>query len=208
MNRSQLAGSLLLTLLASTLSSMDFTVTSANVDDASTGLRWAINQVNASSDTSNNIYFNISGSTLSWTTMTANLPPILNNVAINPSPMTVPLTLDGTGTTFRGLLTYGPVTVTIDDINMQNLTAAGGNGGNGTGGGGGMGAGGALFVANGSSLTVSSAAFNNNAANGGSGGTGVSNGGEEEEGGWEEGVEMEPLRIHPAEAEAADCLEA
>lgn len=171
-----LAGTLLLTLFSSSVWPLNtFNVTVANVDDGTNGLRAAINAINAApSDPMNTITFGgavTAGTSLVWTTKSANLPPIMiapgNSLIIN-SNHVAGLTLDGTGTTFRGLLVYSG-DVTINNINMAHLSAQGGAGGLGRGSGG-LGAGGALFVNQNASLTMgTAAAFNGNAANGGNG---------------------------------------
>ena len=84
---------------------------------------------------------------------------------------------------FRGLFVaaFAPgtasvqgVSVTIQNLTIQNTRAAGGNGGAGTlGGGGGAGLGGALFVASQATVTIDNVNFVANAAAGGSGGAGA-----------------------------------
>lgn len=72
-----------------------------------------------------------------------------------------------------GTATPQGVSVTIQNLTIQNTRAAGGDGGTGTfGGGGGAGLGGALFVANQASVTINNVSFVSNAAAGGSGGAG------------------------------------
>jgi autotransporter-associated beta strand protein len=72
-----------------------------------------------------------------------------------------------------GTATAQGVSVTIQNLTIQNTRAAGGDGGSGTfGGGGGAGLGGALFVANQASVTINNVNFASNTAAGGSGGAG------------------------------------
>jgi hypothetical protein len=150
----------------SPLTAATFTVTTANVDDATSGLRAAINAVNGG--TADTIAFDpsLSGASLTWQTTTANLPPLFNSATIiGPSS---PVTLDAQANNFRGLMVLSGTT-SITNFNMTNLKARGGSGGSGVGGGGGLGAGGALFVHSGTTVTINTATFNNNEAIGGNG---------------------------------------
>jgi len=101
--------------------------------------------------------------------LTANLPPVAHNVAINGGNFT----LSGNGQ-FRGLVVQSG-TVAVDDLTITKAKAQGGNGGAGSGaGGGGAGLGGALFVANGANVTLANVKFQENQASGGTGGDGRS----------------------------------
>ena len=82
-------------------------------------------------------------------------------------------TLDGSNV-FRGLFVFGG-TVAIDDLNIANARATGGNGGN-AGGGGGAGLGGGLFIGANATVTLDSVNFTGNSAFGGNGGASTSNG--------------------------------
>jgi autotransporter-associated beta strand protein len=100
-----------------------------------------------------------------------------NNVTINGNNHT----LDG-GAVQRGFFVYQG-TAAINDLTIQNTKAAGGNGGTGLAnaresGGGGAGLGGAIFVANGATVSVSNVSLaSNTAAGGNAGGGGSSNAG-------------------------------
>lgn len=105
-------------------------------------------------------------------TLSANLPQVQSNVTINGGNFT----LSGNNQ-YRGLYVASG-TVAINNLNIVNATAQGGNGGNGYisssggrggGGGGGAGLGGALFIASAANVTVSNVALQANRANGGAG---------------------------------------
>ena len=95
--------------------------------------------------------------------------PMLSNPAMN-------LIINGNGHTIDGqqqirgfMVTTG--TVAINDINIKNMLAHGGEGGTGlSSGGGGAGLGGALFVGAGGDVTIKNVHFQENAAIGGDGG--------------------------------------
>ncbi|HEY3043610.1 MAG TPA: autotransporter domain-containing protein [Vicinamibacterales bacterium] len=119
------------------------------------------------------------------TLTTGDLPIVQRNITINGGGFS----LSGNDQ-YRGLFvaafapgTAAPqgVSVTIQNITIQNTRAAGGDGGTGArGGGGGAGLGGALFVANQASVTINNVNFVSNTAAGGAGGAGgagVSGGG-------------------------------
>ena len=111
---------------------------------------------------------------ISIATLGTNLAAI--NIA-NGSDLTINgagFTLDGADT-YRGLFVFGG-TVAIDDLNIANARATGGNGGN-AGGGGGAGLGGGLFIGTSASVSLDSVDFTANRAYGGSGGTGGHYGG-------------------------------
>ena len=78
-------------------------------------------------------------------------------------------TLNG-GNVQRGFFVYQG-TVAIGDLTIQNTTATGGAGADN--GGGGAGLGGALFVANGATVTVSNVSLSSNGATGGTGAAGT-----------------------------------
>ncbi|MBR1215856.1 Ig-like domain-containing protein [Bradyrhizobium sp. JYMT SZCCT0180] len=100
-------------------------------------------------------------------------------------------TLDGGGL-YRGFFVISG-TVTIENLNLNNMVAKGGDGGDGgSGGGGGAGLGGALFVtgtgntgynssggqfsvSQGANVTIENVNFNNNSAKGGNGGAAIGN---------------------------------
>ena len=111
--------------------------------------------------------------------------PIINNSS-NPVVITIgnpgssaSVTIDGNNGAYSGF--FIPIgTVTIQNINFQNLIAKGGNGGDGiSGGGGGMGAGAAIYAPqyflNGSfpSITLSNVSIQNCSAVGGNGGNSI-----------------------------------
>ncbi len=111
-------------------------------------------------------------------TLTADLPSVQASGVI----------IDGGGFTlsgnnqYRGLVVAAfspgtgalvPVTVTIQNLNIQNTVATGGAGGAGVaGGGGGAGLGGALFIAASATVNVSNVNLSSNYAVGGAGGAG------------------------------------
>lgn len=73
----------------------------------------------------------------------------------------------------QGTATPQGVSITIQNLTIQNTRAAGGDGGRGTlGGGGGGGLGAGLFVANQATVTINNVSFVSNTAAGGSGGAG------------------------------------
>jgi hypothetical protein len=110
-------------------------------------------------------------------TLLADLPAVQRNVTIRGQGNT----LDGAGQ-FRGFFvgkfsgsTQVAVTVTIQDLTIQNAKAAGGNGGanplnQGGGGGGGAGLGAAVFVADLANVTLTDVVLSTNDARGGTGG--------------------------------------
>ena len=92
-------------------------------------------------------------------TLTADLPVVQNSITIAGGNNA----LSGANT-FRGLLIFSG-TVSVADLSITNTRANGGAGGGGqASGGGGAGLGGALFVANGASVTVSNVSLSANAA--------------------------------------------
>ena len=178
-----LAGCSVAALLATgPVQAADFTVTTAN-DSGAGSLRAAITALNGSADNSNTI---IISSGLAAITLTRDLPAVQKNVVIQANNNT----LNGDNR-FRGLFigawapgtaTQVPVAVTIQDLAITQAWALGGPGGanlgTGTvGGGGGAGLGGALFIANGASVTVSNVSLVANFAVGGTGSDAFSAGG-------------------------------
>lgn len=151
---------------AYSLYGLDITLSTADIE-ALGGLRDALNKINATPSVSNSI-------TIPFTTLTGqqfNLPPIEissgNSLTIDgPSG---DATLNG-GNVFRGFfLSSG--NLTINQMEITNTQAIGGNGGTGTsGGGGGLGAGGAFFVRSGCTLTLNAVTTQATRAQGGSGG--------------------------------------
>ena len=162
-------------LAAGPVQAADFTVTTAS-DSGAGSLRAAITALNGSADSTNTII--ISSGLGTPITLASDLPAVQKNVVIQANANT----LNGANQ-FRGLFigawdpgtaTQVPVAVTIQDLAITNTKAQGGagggsGGGNGVGGGGGAGLGGALFIANGASVTVSNVSL---AGNGAAGGTG------------------------------------
>ncbi len=88
------------------------------------------------------------------------------------------LTILGYGVTIDGgsahpVFSLGQGSATISDLTIQNGLSQGGPGGSGfTSGGGGTGGGGALYVHEGTVMTISTVALNTNQASGGAGGAG------------------------------------
>ena len=82
-------------------------------------------------------------------------------------------TLDGSNV-FRGLFAFGG-TIEIENLNIANARATGGNGGN-AGGGGGAGLGGGLFIGATATVSLAGVNFTGNSAFGGNGGASTSNG--------------------------------
>jgi uncharacterized repeat protein (TIGR01451 family) len=110
-------------------------------------------------------------------TLSADLPAVQRNVTIRGQNFTM-----SGNNQFRGFFvgkfsgsTQVAVTVTIQDLTIQNAKAQGGTGG--PGGGGGAGLGGALFVASLATVTVSDVQISSNNAAGGNGGGSGGNGG-------------------------------
>ena len=108
------------------------------------------------------------------------LPMLYNNVSIDASTLSAPVTIDGggqhriffvsglpnsTGVPLPAVDTEQPIAVTLKNLQLNNGKALGGNGG-----GGGMGAGGALFVNSNATVTLNEVGFSGNAAAGGIGG--------------------------------------
>ena len=122
----------------------------------------------------------VDGDTITFTsdiTLTADLPAVQSNITIAGGGHT----LSGgdmnraffIGKWTPGTATQVPVTVTIQNLIIENTRAHGGNGGwgdQGYGGGGGAGLGGAIFVANLAQLTIENVTLQNNTAEGGAGG--------------------------------------
>ena len=99
--------------------------------------------------------------------LTQDLPALLSsqNIVIEGNGHT----LDGQGS-HRGLFVQGG-TVTLDNLNIDNTLAAGGNGGSGlASGGGGAGLGGGVFVGANATVNLSQVNFLDTAAKGGNGG--------------------------------------
>jgi uncharacterized repeat protein (TIGR01451 family) len=131
--------------------------------------------VNSESDLRTAITSAVDGDTITFNvnvTLTQDLPAIGTNVTVLGNDRI----LDGAGT-FRGLFvakftgvlgTPAAVTVTIQDLTIQNARARGGAGQDN--GGGGAGLGGALFVANLATVTASNLQLGTNTALGGRGG--------------------------------------
>ncbi|GAA4333549.1 hypothetical protein GCM10023165_08770 [Variovorax defluvii] len=123
---------------------------------------------NVSSDSTINLTGNI--------TLDRNIGVLAGNATINGGNN---YTLDGANT-YRGFFIESG-TVTISNLTLQNLKAAGGDGGTDTiSGGGGMGAGGAVFARSGVQLTLNNVSLVSNAAVGGNsvlGSTGFVHGG-------------------------------
>lgn len=150
-----------------------------------TNLRYCLIQTNTAGG-SNTIAFDagLAGSTI---TLTAQLPPILNNLTIDGGSG---IAIDGGGahrlffvgideatrTSWPSGWSTSPLanrlSVTLRNLTLQNGKAKGGNGA-----GGGMGAGGALFVNSAADVIVENVSFSTNAAAGGRGGTGAGGGG-------------------------------
>ena len=169
-----LAGCSVAALLATgPVQAADFTVTTAN-DSGAGSLRAAITALNGSADSTNTI--TISSGLGTPITLAGDLPAVQKNVVIRANDNT----LNGANQ-FRGLFigawdpgtaTQVPVAVTIQDLAITNTRAQGGVGGStgdGVGGGGGAGLGGALFIANGATVTVSRVSLVGNGAAGGTG---------------------------------------
>lgn len=96
------------------------------------------------------------------------LPAVIGNVTINGNGHT----LDGSGAN-RGLFVYSG-TVAINDLAIANTLAKGGDGGSG---GGGAGMGGALFIADGATVTVIDVSIDTSSAAGGGAANDTSGGG-------------------------------
>lgn len=154
-------------------------------DPTNTDLRGALNHVNVFPAFSPEGYIitftpNLSGTTISLGAML----PILNLVNANPTmPLIIdggtgaPITIDG-GNLFRGFLARQG-NVTLKNLTIQNVKAAGGNGGASMGGGG-MGAGAGLLIAEDANVTLSNVSIHAAQAIGGIGassGTGGGGGG-------------------------------
>ncbi len=144
-------------------------------------LRYCLNTMNTQLNTTIDDYAIVFDSPM--TIQLNGILPIINNSA-NPvsitigNPGSIPtVTIDGNSNAYSGF--FIPMgNVTIQNMNFQNLTAAGGNGGDGiSGGGGGMGAGGAIYIpqtfSNGSypSVTLMNVSIDNCSAIGGNGGS-------------------------------------
>ena len=104
-------------------------------------------------------------------TLSANLTPLFLVAGEN-------LTINGNGHTMNGANTYGGFViqngnVAINDLDILNTTARGGNGGTlaGNGSGGGAGLGGGLFVGAGANVTITDVDFTGARAIGGNGGS-------------------------------------
>jgi uncharacterized protein with beta-barrel porin domain len=149
-------------LNASAAHAQTYVVTTTN-DSGAGSLREAIIEANATPGSTIAFASGLGGATIA---LAGDLPAITSSVTINGGG----IRLDGNGT-YRGLFVYSG-TVQINDLTVRNAVARGGNGGSGSDGGGGAGAGlgGALFVAQGASVTVSNVSLQGNAAMGGNGG--------------------------------------
>ncbi|HZO46681.1 MAG TPA: autotransporter domain-containing protein [Xanthobacteraceae bacterium] len=157
-------------------------VVSNNNDSGAGSLRQAILDANAAGaplgfpGATQTITFNPGVGTIN---LASALPLIYTNVDIVGTPGAA---IDGGGAV-RGLFISGlpgglapqTIAVSISNLTIQNVTAAGGQGGNGAGGG--MGAGGGLFVNQNASVTITNVTFGNASAAGGAGGSGFQGGG-------------------------------
>lgn len=160
---------LFLTFVTSSLFGDTFRVT--NTDDSGVGsLRWAIDQVNASSSTDNTISFDntLADQTITW----GDNPPIIQNSVTIDGSAASGLTISGGDNHRVFFVDAAGGSVKINDLTISNGSATGGTGGGGNaaGGGGGLGAGGGLFVNQGA-VTVERVSFSNNSATGGAGGS-------------------------------------
>lgn len=154
------------------------TFTVSNINDSGAGsLRQAITDANLAGVGTHTITFAgaLTGGTI---TLASDLPAITNSVTVNGAG-TSGLAISGNDTSrvfFVGTSNGTAVTVTIENLTVQNGLGAGGNGG-AAGGGGALGAGGGLFVATGANVTVANVSFVNNQAAGGDGASGNGLGG-------------------------------
>lgn len=143
-------------------------------------LRYCLNTMNSNLNTTPDDY--VIAFAFPMTIQLNGILPVINN-STNPVNITIGnsnpssiVTIDGNGGAYSGF--FIPTgNVTIQNMNLQNLTAKGGNGGSGiSGGAGGMGAGGGIYAPqiflNGSnpSITLSNVTINNCSAVGGNGG--------------------------------------
>lgn len=112
----------------------------------------------------------IAGGTI---TLTTSLPAITQNTLAITTSAGAPVTIQGNSTNLQAF-SVAAGTISINNFIISNCVSAGGNGGSGNpGGGGGVGGGGALYVHNGTKLTIGTIAFNSNQAIGGTGGAGT-----------------------------------
>lgn len=161
------------TLCANDFYGLQIALTTADIEAAG-GLRDALNQINDAPGLSNVI--TIPFATFTPLSQQFQLAPI----AI-PSSSTLLIkgvnggtTLDG-GSTFRGLIVFSGI-VALENINITNMRAKGGNGGAGAGpGGGGLGAGGGLFVCGGAIARLRFTSITSCIAQGGTGGNRLDN---------------------------------
>lgn len=104
----------------------------------------------------------IAGQTI---TLTQSLPALTKNLTI----LGAGVTIDGQSTHCAFQVASG--SVSISNFNIQNAISKGGDGGSGySGGGGAVGGGGALYLHNGTSVTLTASSLINNIARGGDGG--------------------------------------
>ena len=108
------------------------------------------------------------GATLQW--VSGVNPQNFRLFAVGKVPSSGPLAISVNGTTYSGT-----GSLTLQNVYVKNFHVKGGDGRDG--GGGGLGAGGAIYVDDGSSLTVDNSTFENNGAVGGNGSSGLEGGG-------------------------------
>ncbi|KAG6558983.1 Autotransporter beta-domain [Candidatus Rhabdochlamydia oedothoracis] len=147
------------------------TYTVSSEADAGPGsLRQAILDLNETGNTATNTITINSG--LPPILLTSKLPVIQRTATITTSG-TVPQIIDGN----QNRLFVANANLTIENCNIQNGAAIGGNGisGQSSGGGGGLGAGGGVYVAPNTVVTLNNTSLNNNLAQGGKGASGFQN---------------------------------
>ncbi|QYF47984.1 Autotransporter beta-domain [Candidatus Rhabdochlamydia oedothoracis] len=147
------------------------TYTVSSEADAGPGsLRQAILDLNETGNTATNTI-----------TINSGLPPILLNSKLPVIQRTAKITTSGTVPQIidgnQNRLFVANANLTIENCNIQNGAAIGGNGisNQGSGGGGGLGAGGGVYVAPNTVVTLNNTSLKNNLAQGGKGASGFQN---------------------------------
>ena len=153
---------------AATARANTFQVTVSAGDETVTGsLHWAVSQANSTPGGPHEIDID---QALTKITLPFDLPIIA--IDLNIQGNGVEIDANGHRAFFVGT-GQNAINVQLQDMQVNNAVAQGGNGGNGGGGGGGgLGAGAGLFVNNLANVTLSSVSFEHNAAIGGNGGSG------------------------------------